>query len=165
MICRNCQDEFNPSTSNQVYCSASCRNVDHVRRWRTRNKKTCPTCDAPIWPESQTCRQCQGKQLGDMALAEAIYAKHHRSSAYALVRTRARAIAKKLGITTCQLCGYCKHVEIAHRKAISDFPESAKLSEINHQSNLMALCRNCHWEIDHGLVEVPPPGLAPDLSV
>ncbi|MFN4973832.1 MAG: HNH endonuclease [Bacteroidota bacterium] len=84
-----------------------------------------------------------------MTLKDAIYHKHHRSSAYALVRSRARTIARKLNLTTCIRCGYNKHVEIAHIKAISEFDETALLSEINSKENLMPLCPNCHWENDN----------------
>ena len=84
-----------------------------------------------------------------MTLKEAIYEKHHKSSAFALVRTRARAIAKKLGLDKCSNCGYDKHVEIAHIKAISTFDNSTLISVINSKENLMALCPNCHWELDN----------------
>jgi predicted HNH restriction endonuclease len=85
----------------------------------------------------------------DMTLSEAIYTKHHKSSAYALVRTRARAASKKLGLDKCQKCGYDKHVEITHAKGISTFEGHTLVSVINAPSNLMALCPNCHWEFDN----------------
>ena len=56
----------------------------------------------------------------------------------------------------CIICGYNKHVEIAHIKAVSDFDDSVKIKEINDISNLMALCPNHHWEYDHGLLEIHP---------
>jgi transcriptional regulator with GAF, ATPase, and Fis domain len=31
---------------------------------------------------------------------------------------------------------------------------SATLDEVNSETNLVALCRNCHWEFDHGFLEV-----------
>lgn len=52
----------------------------------------------------------------------------------------------------CAICGYDKHVEIAHIKAVSDFKESALISEINNIDNLIALCPNHHWEYDNGLL-------------
>ena len=56
---------------------------------------------------------------------------------------------KSLRPLECCKCGYKKHVEIAHIRAISDFPDSATIGEINSIENLMALCPNCHWEHDH----------------
>jgi len=89
------------------------------------------------------------KDLGMKKCENCGYNKHHTSSAYALVRSRARKIAKDLGMKKCENCGYNKHVEIAHKKAISTFDKSTLLSEINHPSNLIALCPNCHWEFDN----------------
>ena len=50
----------------------------------------------------------------------------------------------------CKLCAYDKHVEVAHIKAVSSFPPTATLAEINSIDNLIGLCPNCHWEYDHG---------------
>jgi len=52
----------------------------------------------------------------------------------------------------CAICGYNKHIEIAHIKAVSEFPNDALISEINDISNLVALCPNHHWEFDNGLL-------------
>ena len=52
----------------------------------------------------------------------------------------------------CAVCGYDKHVEIAHIKAVSEFDDSALLTEINNSDNLIALCPNHHWEFDNGIL-------------
>lgn len=52
----------------------------------------------------------------------------------------------------CQHCSYDKHVELAHLKAVASFPKETKLKHINHPDNVLVLCRNCHWEYDHGLL-------------
>jgi len=93
----------------------------------------------------------KNKEVKDMTLKEAIYENHHKSSAFSLVRTRARAIAKKLGFTECLKCGYNKHIEVAHIKPISSFSDDILISEINSKQNIMPLCPNCHWEYDHNL--------------
>ena len=49
----------------------------------------------------------------------------------------------------CKLCNYEKHVEICHRKSVSDFSDETTVSEINHIDNLVALCPNHHWELDN----------------
>jgi predicted restriction endonuclease len=79
--------------------------------------------------------------------------KHHKSSAFALVRTRARAVMKKLGINKCENCGYDKHIEVAHIKAIGLFTLETLINIINSPRNLLALCPNYHWEYDHSLLE------------
>lgn len=50
------------------------------------------------------------------------------------------------------MCGYDKFVEIAHIKAVSEFDESALISDINSIDNLIALCPNHHWEYDNGVL-------------
>lgn len=54
----------------------------------------------------------------------------------------------------CIICGYSKHVEIAHVKAVADFEDNVKVSEINNIDNLIALCPNHHWEYDNGLLKL-----------
>jgi len=54
----------------------------------------------------------------------------------------------------CVICGYTKHVEIAHIKAVSEFGDDATLEEINHINNLVGLCPNHHWEYDAGLIDL-----------
>lgn len=54
----------------------------------------------------------------------------------------------------CAICGYTKHVEIAHIKAVSDFDDDALVSEINNSNNLIGLCPNHHWEYDNGLLKI-----------
>lgn len=54
----------------------------------------------------------------------------------------------------CAICGYDKYVEVAHIKAVSDFPDEATISEINSISNLIGLCPNHHWEYDNGIIKI-----------
>lgn len=54
----------------------------------------------------------------------------------------------------CAICGYDKHIEVAHIKAVSDFENTTLVSEINNIDNLIALCPNHHWEYDNGLLKL-----------
>lgn len=56
----------------------------------------------------------------------------------------------------CIVCGYDKHIEIAHIKAVSEFSKDCLVSEINKSDNLVALCPNHHWEYDNGLLDLTP---------
>ncbi len=129
-----------------------------VRAWREKNKKICPECSKRmIYKESKTCKFCIKKERDweELTLKEAIYEKHHKSSAYALVRSRARSLTKKWKIPmVCMSCGYNKHVEICHVKPISEFAEDSTLSVINDKENLLVLCPNCHWEFDNKLISI-----------
>ena len=54
----------------------------------------------------------------------------------------------------CAICGYDKHIEIAHIKSVASFDEYATIGEINSADNLIALCPNHHWEYDNGLLSL-----------
>lgn len=56
----------------------------------------------------------------------------------------------------CICCGYDKHYEVAHIKAVSDFSDNALISEINNINNLIALCPNHHWEYDNTDFDITP---------
>ena len=152
--CKNCEKKFEKrqteiNRSKNHYCSRRCAAIVNSTG---RNKKTkkCENCNELILSNRKKCPKCiENFKPVDYTLSEAIYDKHHKSSAFALVRTRARTIAKNLGMNKCKKCGYDKHVEIAHIKPISSFPLDTKISEINNSKNLMPLCPNCHWEFDH----------------
>lgn len=53
----------------------------------------------------------------------------------------------------CVNCGYIKHIEVCHIKAVSEFSDDTLIKEINNLNNLIALCPNCHWEYDNGLLK------------
>jgi predicted restriction endonuclease len=42
------------------------------------------------------------------------------------------------------------HVNVCHKRPVSDFPDDAKISEINDINNLIGFCKNHHWEFDNG---------------
>jgi hypothetical protein len=131
------------------FCSRECAGAFNGRARPIRKRKgRCEQCHIEIFSHLKFCDDCRSRGK-DLTLAEAIYKEHHKSSAFALVRTRARAVAKLLGWSSCERCGYDRHFEIAHRKPIRSYPEDTKISTINDPSNLMPLCPNCHWEFDH----------------
>lgn len=135
-------------TTNPRFCGRSCaasyNNLHHPKR---KASKYC-SCGVAIRPSSDMCKSCRALTI-DYTLEEVIYDKHHKSSAFALVRSRARSVLKQAHRNTCEHCGYDKHVEACHIKAISSFPLSTRLSIVNSLDNLKALCPNCHWEFDN----------------
>lgn len=72
------------------------------------------------------------------------------------IRKRARKKLNKLfkGHLTCIHCGYDKHCEVAHIKAVSSFKPGTKGKIINLFSNLIPLCPNCHYEYDHNMINL-----------
>lgn len=98
----------------------------------------------------------------------------HPSWKSALVRVSNRAKNKALLSLPCAKCGYNLHVELAHIKAISSFLLETPLSIVNHSDNVVQLCPNCHWELDHGkysiskkdgIVTMQAEGVEPTWSV
>ena len=74
-------------------------------------------------------------------------------------RSSIRKLAKEIYMEhnecpKCEICGYDKHVEIAHIKAVSEFDDDVTIREINSIDNLIGLCPNHHWEYDNGILEI-----------
>lgn len=148
--CLNC----NVSTSNPKFCCRSCSASYNNKLTPKRHLiKKCKHCNSTTIGTKYTyCNHCWKTAISptkDMTLKEAIYINVHKASAFGIVRSRARSLAKLLGWVQCVRCGYDKHIEIAHIHPISEFPEHTLISVINDPSNLIALCPNCHWEFDH----------------
>jgi hypothetical protein len=171
MICKNpsCFMEFTSTHGNKQFCSDNCRNVHHVRRWRSRHKHKCKLCPSMILPDSTHCTKCsvaiRSEVSRDTTLAEyhlllSLKGKHP-SWLNAHLRYFARFWNSDLSKGSCQRCHYALHVEIAHIRAVSTFPETATIGEVNARSNVLGLCPNCHWEFDNGLLKMTPTGLEP----
>lgn len=153
--CKKCNKE----TINPKFCSRSC-SVSYSNTQTPRRKLTrvCSKCDDIIrnyrstlcekhYKEykysrkegilNQTMKEIRDKRKAD-----------HRSSLHAIIRGYARTWFKELTKTPCANCNYNKHVELCHIKAISSFPDSTLIREVNHKDNIIQLCPNCHWEFD-----------------
>lgn len=155
MNCLNC----GIGTTNPKFCSRRCSAIWTNKTYpkRTTNKK-CIICGDKV--KSYRHNRCElhwneykeNKHL-DITLIEhtSRYPHLHKSSTFASVRSYARSLYKDLLKQPCAKCGYSKHVELAHIKAISDFPMSATMREVNAKDNVIQLCPNCHWEMDHNL--------------
>jgi 5-methylcytosine-specific restriction endonuclease McrA len=161
LTCDNCNKSF---TRNYItrkncehsFCSMSCSAI-YTNKHRTSSsyrqlEGSCKGCDKKIRSVLTWCKECREhrtKYGDDKTLGEVIYLNHHKSSAFALVRERARRKAKSLGWNSCKYCGYDKHIEICHIKPISSYPLETLVSEVNSEENLLPLCPNCHWEFDN----------------
>lgn len=168
MHCLKCQAE----TSNPNFCSRSCSvSYNNSKSPKRKPEGSCKNCSKPITKGKYYCKPCSPKKpWKDISLAKAIYKNHHRSSAFAIIRTRARATIKRLKFQrACQNCGYDKHIEVCHVRPISDYPLTTMISEINQISNLRILCPNCHWESENGYLNisliVPLEGIEPTSSI
>lgn len=150
MNCLNCGTQTDNPKFCRRSCAASYNNRMFPKRQKTEELPRCSDCGKQLThKKSIKCQSCHHSgRIEDKTLGEVIYTQHHKSSAFALVRTRARAIIPKC---PCQKCGYDKHTEVCHLRPIKDFSHTTMVSVINSPDNLIRLCPNCHWELDHNL--------------
>ena len=147
MICPQCKTEFEPYRSTQKYCSALCGNryasLSNSRRKRALKKEAQEGFNERTW------------RIMNMTIAEYCDQRDHKQKRYVKkdsLRYFAGAWNPDLKGQPCENCGYDKHTELAHIKAVSDFPDTALLKEVHARENLKVLCPNCHWEYDNGLL-------------
>lgn len=155
MNCNECGNE----TTNPKFCSKSCAGTYNGRKFPKRKlSRLCINegCDKIVKSyRHQRCEehftQYKENKYLDKTLGEyrSRYPHLHISSMHAGVRGLARHQHRELLKMPCAHCGYSKHVELAHIKALSSFPDDALISEVNSRDNVIQLCPNCHWEMDH----------------
>ena len=132
----------NNSTTNPKFCSRSCaakfNNKTSPKRAKTEKRKI----------RDSNRLERENKTLGDY-----IYRSTYKSNVYGNIRHMARLVVADIP-NVCINCGYSRHVEVCHIKAISTFPHTTKLKDINNKDNLVKLCKNCHWEFDNNLLNL-----------
>ena len=169
--CFCCEKQFNKdpnqikrSKSGRHFCSRSCAaKINNLGKQKNKPvDRTCRTCSATYHTSNghasiHFCQNCQGKvsdEYLNRTLGESVQRMMdkglHKSYSFNEVRAFAKSWNKNLKEQACQCCGYSKHIEFCHIKAISSFDLDATLGEINSPDNIAILCRNCHWEFDHG---------------
>jgi len=145
------------------FCSKRCKRINDIRKHRGQVVTTpvCRTCGERLAPGQR--KYCQGHApcrsgpggppCGPETTIRELRTKFNNHKAATKIRQHAHYWFRRLQETEkCQICGYDKHVDICHIKGISSFPDSATLREVNDPANLAALCKNHHWELDHGFV-------------
>lgn len=145
--CLQCQKE----TKNPKFCSRSCSTIFNNKIHPKRKvEATCKICATPIPARKSYCIECNPniKDWGNITYEEVIGIRKYQKNSR--IRNLARVIYKKSDKPKCcSKCGYDKHYEVCHIKAIKSFNLNSKISEINNLDNLIALCPNCHWELDN----------------
>lgn len=144
MNCLNCNTE----TKNPKFCTSSCAATHNnsVKPKRIK-QRACKSCGCPVLSSRTYCQSCwNGRNCLNKTLNS-----NDGNNAY--VRQHARTAYKNSGRPYfCALCKYDKHVDICHVRDIRSYPDSTPYSIINHESNLIALCKNHHWEFDHDVL-------------
>lgn len=155
-ICRNCGKQ----TKNPKYCSRTCAVTITNRtpkRKRTRYPYNCQSCGEPISGRRKYCkdRKCSSNYVD----WEKVTIGELRGKRKYQIHSRVRDLSRKAYLRSskpkeCLVCGHSRYFEVCHIRSISDFPDRTLITEVNDLSNLVALCRNHHWEFDNGLLQL-----------
>ena len=174
ITCANCGKESQKLVTDirrtiNDFCSRSCSTAFNNQRQPKRlpSPRVCIECNQTFRisvekhrGRSGLCPACTPtpEEIRERTLASyrqrLSVAGRHPSWRNAHIRGLNRSWNKHLLRRPCQNCGYVKHIELAHRRPISSFPETATVGEVNALENNLVLCRNCHWEYDHGLLSL-----------
>lgn len=151
--CQRCQSDFQPTKPDQRYCNHRCRKRQAAADWRARGKQArqCPSCSNPLRGCEKACKNCL--TLHDVRSRLSVKGKHP-SWFNSHVRLYNRSWNKELLSLPCQVCGYKKHIELAHIKAVSTFPVETAIATVNNPDNILVLCPNHHWEFDNELIDL-----------
>jgi len=143
-------------TRNPKYCSRSCAIKQNNRLFPKRFPGgTCFVCSRPIPTRNKYCPEHRPDKRLDRAqpIASVADNSEHPACRYARLRQDARRLYLAAFPYRCVRCGYDKHIEVCHRKPVSSFDLDTPISVVNALDNLLGLCPNCHWELDHGLLQ------------
>lgn len=149
---KSCSAIYNNSKNKLTYIDRECKRCHKSFRITERNK-------SGYFSNKIICDQCKKDveywEIANLTLGELMLRSKNWQSARSSVCKHARYIYKQYNKeNVCKICGYDKHVDIAHIKAVSDFDKDTKIKDINSSDNLVALCPNHHWEYDHGIANL-----------
>lgn len=146
IICSNECKKMSMHKTIEVLCSY-CQKEIKIQPYKTKYSKSGNIfCDLKC--KGKFSRKWENKTILDL--------KNKRQyQVYSQIRDIARKIFYEHNKQfSCKNCGYNKHIEVCHIKAINSYSDDTKISEINALSNLIGLCPNCHWEFDNGLLDI-----------
>lgn len=158
--CMNCSMDFikiysEYKRSRAHFCSSSCAASYNNRVIIKRQLEgICKKCSIPIHSSRVYCNKCFKDSLeSNLTQKNPTYAdilKSRKYQPHSVIRIHAQKIYfKNFTKIECVKCGYSKHIEVGHIKAIKDSAPTDRLLTINDPSNLLGLCPNCHWEFDN----------------
>ncbi len=125
------------------------------------SRKYCSSCNRIVRAHSLTKTYYGKKHEGKLGLIEnltkdELRARYGNYSGYrhAVCRNSRSVYIKSGNPLVCFKCSYSAHVDICHKKEVADFSGDTKIKMINDLGNLVALCKNHHWEYDNGLLKL-----------
>jgi hypothetical protein len=151
--CSNCGKE----TVNPRFRSRRCSAIANNRAMPKRQRKRyfCEVCGSEASHRRKYCDTHSVRTAATNQITVREIQRRAKFQANARIRQMARRVYRDCGLPLrCFICGYSTHVEICHKRSIAEFPDYALVSEVNAQDNLVCLCPNHHWELDHGLLSL-----------
>ena len=168
--------ELNCSKSTVAYhCNPNQKQLYRERTRKCRERKTlgiiidkplrtCKKCNSKLYKENQVsnrstvCLDCNKNKVdwSKLTISELktkINKNGNQLRFHARIRNHSRLVYKSYYKKECLICKYNKHTDVCHIKPVSEFPETTQISVVNDISNLTELCPNCHWELDHNLID------------
>ena len=175
-ICQYCKNVIHVTDGRahnarrKTFCSRSCAtsyNNSKMPKRRAEKEGECSLCGVPVSFKRYSDGRYYRRRFCDVCYRThgVPVAKATKASLFATRKTwqSARSAIQKHANSTyfsskkekaCVVCGYDKHVEVAHIRPVSEFSPEATVEEINRLQNLAGLCPNHHWEHDNGLLEL-----------
>jgi hypothetical protein len=149
--CQACRQQ----TRNPMFCSRSCAIRVHNRDRKRALAGRCVVCAASIPERRKYCSAHSPTRPIDRNRPIETFVNNARTrSRLNRLRTDAGRVFHAAHPYRCQNCGYDKFIEVCHKRSLTSFPLDTPISVVNSLDNLVGLCPNCHWEFDHGLLQL-----------
>ena len=145
------------TTRNPKFCSRSCAaKLNNVLAPKRRPCGSCSVCGCLVPRRNKYCPEHRPNRPLDRSQPIGAIAdgSDHPACRHARLRQDARGLYLSAFPRRCIRCGYDKHIEVCHRRLLTSFPLDTAISVVNSLENLAGLCPNCHWEFDHGLLQL-----------
>ncbi|MCK5617299.1 HNH endonuclease [Candidatus Pacearchaeota archaeon] len=159
LVCKYCGSKFirplkNINRSKNHFCSLRCAvTFNNINRPKKSKTKKCK-CGNTIFIRATYCKQCDPRFVDWSKRTLKDLNKFGNYNKHRYLRDNSlREYRNKCNINSCLICGYDKHIDVSHIKAVSKFDVNTPISKINNINNMVPLCKNHHWEFDHGLID------------
>jgi 5-methylcytosine-specific restriction endonuclease McrA len=153
--CKWCGEELSVGRDKRKkFCTKECA-ANFNSRNRTKKRKYCRNCGKDITylgkGRATLCKECNPfiKDYEKLTIRDLEYKIGHPKDKYRSIRNHSRKLYWKNNKYICLKCGYTKQVDVHHIKSISDFEDDTPISEVNSLTNLIGLCKRCHWEMEN----------------
>lgn len=152
--CFNCGKE----TKNPKFCSKSCSAIVANKIPKRRKKLNfCVVCNVEIKAQRKYCDEHNPQKINwdSITIQDTTNTSSFNANRYRKIRDHSRSTYLKSDKPKyCVNCGYTNHFDVCHIKDIKDFDKNTPISVVNSLDNLIALCPNCHWEFDKGILKL-----------